>query len=938
MPLTTPQEKDIRFFKGLPLFFVITGGLFLLYSLWFWDRGIFQILPGVFAESINVPLDYIQLGLEIFPIQVENFILLQSYESLPPLSFPKLSLLWGTIIWILLVLISSLLSTFKRTPFIISMGIWMAVLSISGINSLNIGGIYSNYALIWMLVGWIVPLVYINFYQNHWTLIRRFSLTFATATLTLLGLIYFSEMPAAALLIAENFTLPAVALSAIFLLHIGHAIFSGTTILLLKLNKGVQLKITYHLVVLFVIYFLLVFSSLLDLLGDVNLPFPVVPPLLLFFMAGIIGFFVYREKIEQTEQPFPIPYIGESLYLTFFAISLWTWGKAIFTENQPYIDFFDHIFLYGQVALSLLFFVYLLANFTGVLNSGKDVEKIIFKPQHFAYFHMRIGSVMALGILAALGDTIIINHIISGSTNQAADYYYQAELPKQASILYESAWMQYRKNDKAKNAAVHLLLMDGNKRAVIEQLEQSMDFNPNVPNLLLLSKLLHERDKVFEAVFYLEKGLRLFPDNPYLQNNLALLLSKLNRPADAINHLQSHVETNPVFSANLMGLKVKHQREDVDIVTTTHDPIFQVNELAAANRKGNLWEGTFSLSDVSSNFIIQTAAIRNLWTNQPNQAIARDIALIDSLIAATEITFHERNLRDSRIIRLYQERDIAETLKYLVGNAGIFSGSAGYYHQWSAMVLAGQLDLEKAATDILVAEERNVSDFKPHHLAILYFGNRPIDAIRIHQKFNIPFPSWMSWGDDGKLEENPQLQYFEALKGFHAKLEKELMQDLLKIEQSLLQASFAMHILVHKAHVLNTSNIALIEEVLSKEPALPISKQDVQKWIAFLKNKGSNLPDGNFFAQFLKPELGLDRNPYWTPLILKSVANASDDMEGYNILQDAKQFNKDPMLWIAYINQARKMGFQQYANDALQDMEAWLAKAEIEGLLADFIE
>lgn len=514
MPLTTPQEKDIRFFKGLPLFFVITGGLFLLYSLWFWDRGIFQILPGVFAESINVPLDYIQLGLEIFPIQVENFILLQSYESLPPLSFPKLSLLWGTIIWILLVLISSLLSTFKRTPFIISMGIWMAVLSISGINSLNIGGIYSNYALIWMLVGWIVPLVYINFYQNHWTLIRRFSLTFATATLTLLGLIYFSEMPAAALLIAENFTLPAVALSAIFLLHIGHAIFSGTTILLLKLNKGAQLKITYHLVVLFVIYFLLVFSSLLDLLGDVNLPFPVVPPLLLFFMAGIIGFFVYREKIEQTEQPFPIPYIGESLYLTFFAISLWTWGKAIFTENQPYIDFFDHIFLYGQVALSLLFFVYLLANFTGVLNSGKDVEKIIFKPQHFAYFHMRIGSVMALGILAALGDTIIINHIISGSTNQAADYYYQAELPKQASILYESAWMQYRKNDKAKNAAVHLLLMDGNKRAVIEQLEQSMDFNPNVPNLLLLSKLLHERDKVFEAVFYLEKGLRLFPDNP----------------------------------------------------------------------------------------------------------------------------------------------------------------------------------------------------------------------------------------------------------------------------------------------------------------------------------------------------------------------------------------------------------------------------------------
>ncbi|UJP64769.1 tetratricopeptide repeat protein [Mongoliitalea daihaiensis] len=934
MSLKTTRDKNIVFFKGLPLFLVIMGGLFLLFTLWFWERGIFQILPGVFAESVNVPLDYIQLGLEIFPMQAENFILLQSFESLPPLTFPKLSLLWGVITWILLTLTSSLISTFKRTPFIIGMAVWMALLSISGINSLNIGGIYSNYALIILLIGWVAPLIFINFYQNHWSLLQRFAFVFSSATLTLIGLVFFSDMPAAALLVAENLTLPALALAAFFLLHIGHAIFSGVTIFLIKLNKGTQLKISYHLVVIFIVYFLLVFSTLLDTLGEINLPIPTIPPYLLFVLAGVIGYFVYQEKIKQTPQPFEQPIVGQSLYLSFFGITLWTWGKAVFVENQPYIEFFNHVFLYGQVAFTLLFFAYLLANFLDILNSGKDVEKIIFKPQHFAYFHMRIGGIMGLAILIVFGNTIIINHIISGSTNQAADYYYHAEMPKQAAILYESAWMQFRKNDKAKNAAVHLRLLEGNKREALEQLEQSMDFNPNVPNLLLISKLLHEQDKVFEAVFYLDKGLKIFPDNPYLLNNLALLQSKLNKPSEAIEKLDQFKDKNPVFEANWIGLNVKHQREHQGLQATFLNPLSKINQLAHDNRLGNSWEGALTLQDFSGNFIVQTAAIRNLWTNRPHESLTKDLALIDTLITTTEITFRERNLRDSRVIRLYQAKEIGETLKYLIGNSEIFSNSAGYYHLWSALVLAGQLDLEKAAIDILVAEERGVIDFKPHHLAILYFGGKPIEAIRINQKFTIPFPYWMTWGEDGKLEQNPQLQYFEALKNFHTKLEDELMSDLQSIEQDYLQASFATNVLIYKAHLLSTASIESIKTVLQKDTTFPLQAAAVEDWMAYIRGEKTEIDATNSLGQLLNPESGLTRNPYWVPLVLKSLANTSDEVDKYNILQDAKQFSKDPILWIAYIRQARKIGLDFYATDALQQIYEWVERAEVERLLS----
>ncbi|MDV7400817.1 hypothetical protein RZS08_55890, partial [Arthrospira platensis SPKY1] len=101
---------------------------------------------------------------------------------------------------------------------------------------------------------------------------------------------------------------------------------------------------------------------------------------------------------EQTEQAYDHPLIGKSFYWIGFAIAVLTWAKADFSGNQPLFEFFNHIFLYAQISLSLLFFLYLMANFLDILNSGKDVHKVIFKPQSFAYFHMRIGSIMGMVI------------------------------------------------------------------------------------------------------------------------------------------------------------------------------------------------------------------------------------------------------------------------------------------------------------------------------------------------------------------------------------------------------------------------------------------------------------------------------------------------------------------------------------------------------------
>ena len=87
----------------------------------------------------------------------------------------------------------------------------------------------------------------------------------------------------------------------------------------------------------------------------------------------------------------------------------------------------------------------------------------------------------------------------------------------------------------------------------MDHLLESFNYAPNVPNILLLSSKAHEQDKIFDALFYLEKGLEYFPGNQYLTNNISLLYSKINRPKDAFSKLEGLSKDNIVAQSNKLA-------------------------------------------------------------------------------------------------------------------------------------------------------------------------------------------------------------------------------------------------------------------------------------------------------------------------------------------------------------------------------------------------
>jgi hypothetical protein len=918
--------------KGLPLLFTILGGLFLLLTLFFWEDFSMPVLPGIFSESVTVPISFVQLGPELIPIQMENSLVFQNFESLPPVISPYATLGFAFIFWFLFTIGLTLISTLNKMYFFGGCAAIIILLSFSGITGLNIGGISSNYALIFLLLGVLVPIVLIRFYFSDWPVLLRFVVVSIPASLTLYFLIQSSTIIRPEVLVAENLVLPATAITVLFLLYIGHSLISGITVFLIKLNKGLGLKISWHITIIFLLYFLLILFTLMANMGEINLPFPTFPPILLMIIAGIFGYFVLKLKIEQVEQPYDYPIIGKSFYLIGFAVTLWTWSKAEFTGNQPLSELLTTVFLYGQIALSLLFMAYLFTNFSSIFNRGTALEHVLFKPQFFAYFHMRIGAAMTLVILTIYGEGVIGVQLNTAATNLSADYYYQTGQPLEASILYENSWMQYRKNDKAKNATAHLNYRLNQPSIALEHLIESFDNAPNVPNIIFLSSELHKSDKVFDAMFYLEKGLEYFPENPYLTNNLALLYSKLNRPMDALEMIEKVASQNSASLSNKLALATKHGFLEGETVEDNDDQILKINQLAAENRKGDFASFVLETDNLPEHFVLASSLLRNQWSNQVTTDYGHDIQMLDSLIGQEQPSFEELHFRETRVLRSFQEEYINETLKYLNGLAFSFSNSAGYFHSLSANILAEQLDFEKAAIDLVAAYEKGFENFKSYHLALLYFGGKQEEAFDFHEKFKVDFPDWMKWDEAGNLQENKETRFFFQIAQLHRQVPEGFLKGLEQITDPKLKADFAFMVLIHKAHWLSEQEFERIKAPLLSLPESQWSAESLDQLIEILKNPNFEGEVDDKIKKTLNPHLPKDRNAYFTPLVLMAVNQEEDEVRKYEILQEASQFNKDPKLWILFVKQSRKIGLDNYGSNALLEMQNWLSLQEIEKL------
>tara|TARA_R110002124_G_scaffold82664_11_gene216910 strand:+ start:25371 stop:28148 length:2778 start_codon:yes stop_codon:yes gene_type:complete len=881
-------------------------------------------------ERTNVPLGSFLLALSSLELEVQNFLLLDQFETAPLLTYPILTQVMGIGVWLLLLLFIVLITLLKRQAFLIGAGVLILLLSVSGVNSLNIGGIGTNIPLGICLLFLLAPAAIIRLFFNYLSLSFRMTLILGLGIAGLAVLIYLAQAPSPTYLLSENLFLMALVMGSGFILYIGHSFVSAAYLFLAKLNRGIGIKIGWHFAIVSTLYLVLAALVFLEATGDWH-KWPLPSFQLLLFLIAVVGFFDIHFRIKYYPQAFNEPWIGKAFYLGGFAICLLVLFKAELSGNTPMIDFTHHVFAYSQLGFSVLFCLYIWVNFSAIINSGNAIEKIMYKPPFFPYFHMRLGGTIAVLILMVYAAGIIAIQFGTSSTHLSADYYYTTKRPVEASVLYENAFDRYRSNDHALYAVSNIYLEQNQPTLALKTLERSFEQNPQVKDILLLSKMLEKRSRANEAVYYLEEGLKYYQGNPFLANNLALVYHRMNLPKEALNTLDKMEGFEEVSLLNATGIKIAHglplEEENLSAPGLKNE----INLLAAKNAGGETVPLEInSFENDLTNDLIGRSLIRNFLTNTEkgyfNSMLSADL---DSMLNQEELSLSvEQSLKESGLILKYKSGDIKGLLEHLNGMAFRFSQDAGFYHAFAGWVLSEQGDFEKAAIEWKQASLKGYSKFTSDHLPFLYFGELKEESAFISASQKVDFPNWMRFDKSGQLLENDTVKLYQTLARLPGMLGKELLPTLRSLESDRNKEILAGEIIKRKSHWLEENTLEELLPIANNSGQFTVEGSSLEEYLQKVKVGGTLASDNSEITVL---------NPYLTPMVLAQMEQIEEAEKRYELLQGACQFNKDPVLWVTLVKYCRIIGLDQYASANLRLMAEWIGQEDLTELQLKFL-
>lgn len=900
------------------LLILVTGGFFALYAFIIGSGNTSHIQTGAFLDTVKIPFEQFSLGSIDIPIYLDNYLVFQNFYSLAP----KLTLVetyfFGIVVLVMVSFMLTAFSYFEKFPFLGFGAGWIILLTLSNLNGLNIGGPNTNTPLIIAISGSLIPVLIFHIWKTQAPFWLRWALISIGLGSTSYLLISLSTIESPTLYLAEHSTLIGLGLGLAWVFWQAHGVISGIYVLLARASQNLTTKVSIQISILAAIYFAVLLFHLVELRGFTGLPFPTFPAWYLIIPIGVFGGISTFEKFSQSDQLAGPVMALQSLFFIGFGITLWLVWKIDVSANQPAQELVKHVIVYSQLSFTLFFMIYLLTNFLPVMNTGKSVHKILYKPYSLAYYHLRIGGLIGLLVILVYMDGIISAHVNSLSTNILADYYYQSGQKLEASILYENSWSAYRKNPKAKNATAHLLFELNQPTLAKEHLEQSFAEAPQVDNILLVSERLNRENKLFEAIYYLENGLKIFPNNPQLSNNLAMYYVRTGQELRARTLLEFPIEENPVTVSNWMALQSKFDEEQPTLVQS-EDLISQINFLAATRKLGKKPDPEL-LNSIRTKLqepqtpMLLNAGWRNLVTEKTNLDPNPEIKLLDSLASLPINLDYTMQLQESAVLRSLAGNRVGEAIINLNGLAFRNPGDAAYYLNLSAMILAQNLDFEKASNDILVAKSKGFRAFEDQHSLILTLAGKNTEA-------DSPVSQFLQ----SKLENlDAELLSFS---NFNEKLPEDLFSDWKSIQSKTLKSTFARALLSKKSHGLKKNQITEIGEYLIQSEG---KHEGLSKFIS--NPDWSNEEALRGLMDYLNLGEELTANPYYTPLILAAADRLTDPIQQYELINTASDFNRDPFLWIRKVQAARMSNLDNYASQALQEMSNWLSWDQIEKL------
>ncbi|MBK5279607.1 MAG: hypothetical protein JJE09_12165, partial [Bacteroidia bacterium] len=483
-------------------------------------------------------------------------------------------------------------------------------------------------------------------------------------------LLSFSNAPLPAYHLAASGYIAAIILSVIFIVMVSHEILA---LFINLVSRGTrQIKSLKHFLIISAIYMVNIFLAYANKINLIEWDYLAINFFLLLTISGILGIWGFRQRQSQYEGIIDADPFGVYLFVSLACICFGAIAWFISCSNDPAISALQDVIIYSHLGFGIIFLLYVLSNFMGMLNENLQVYRVLYQPNNMPYFTFRFAGIIAtLAFVFYNTWQVPVRNAQAGYYNAMADIY-KSNSPKLAEAYYTTAGTYGFQNHHANYAIANLEAKRGDEYKESTFYKRASGTRPTEMSYLNWTDTYQRKQSWLEAMLTLQESSKDFPKSGAIKNTQGLIYAKLNILDSALFLLEESrgypLSKNPA-ETNIVGLIAqKNLPIDADslfnLIGSTHAG-FEANTLALANLQGEKIQMQLSLPKDSVLDLFSATLLQNYLINHLGEVDSTTINQTINLARVKGNAHYAGDLLFTSALSLYADGQVGKAFSLL---------------------------------------------------------------------------------------------------------------------------------------------------------------------------------------------------------------------------------------------------------------------------------
>lgn len=958
----------------------ILASLFLGSLIVMWS-GYFRVPQGLTdwntyqnQKTIEDVTHVFEVGNFEFAVPIEMYSTLEYFNAGPLKINTTVSYLFTGVLAIMGIFLFSIITTLPRFWYYVGTGLFILFIVSLRLDVLEIFG-QRNFipAIVTSII-----FISISFYFNAFNTTASFSarlLTFTGLASVLALIIYFfSGVDHPFLYMSVSSFIPGIILSVLFIFMIAHEIIAG--FVYLTSQSSTSSKSLQHFVIISLIYIVNLVFTYMNEVGLIEWDFIFINLYLLLTISGILTLWGFRKRETMYDNIIPFNPLGAYFIITLGIITFTTTGFFLHTYNDAALKIIRDVIIFSHIGFGVIFLLYFVSNFLGMMAANKNVYKILYNPISMPYATYRIAGLIATfafifysqwhtyvyfgsaGIFNSMGDVQL-----TLEKESVAESYYRQARAYAGNNFHGNYFLAALESERGDFEKSHLFY---NTINWTKPTESSLINNANVYLL---------EDNIFSMSASLEEALIKYPESGVIQNNLGYAFLRLNKADSAYLLFDRALESSSSKQSagtNILGLIAQTGATfNVDSLLKVFGSSDAVssNALVIARQQGDSIKTVVDPLKKSELDLYSATLLNNYIVYKLKDLDTAFISRAFAVATDSSNTDYSEALKATLAHAYYYQNNVAKAMSLLGEVAYITQSLQGKFNYTMGLWALEQGNPQLAVTCFAYSVEQNYKEALTYNAIALAEAHKHDEAAaaaetlleskalsdrdigkQLKKVLSISASEILNQSDLEKyqycryrLDRSDSTSFNRILNTIDNPNYRALI--ILEMSQQQFNAGSTRSAIryFNKLDGLVFTDKSLAEKINHFELELLASRNEVRllaarinEGITFPKNKELhkllyaalvNEASGDTLAAQKNYEVLAVYNPFFEEGVIAAAryfkAHSPDRLKAYAILAEAKQINQGSVrLLMAYIAEATRVGFDDFAADAYAELEA----------------